>query len=431
VPTLPRIGPVVSVRALLACLAVMLGAVGVARADAPWSAPQAITSGVAANPSLAVDPAGDAYAVWTGIAPGRRPHPVLRVATRPAGAAWNPAQVLSLDGIFPSVSADADGDAIAAWQTTAAPRRIQFARYDPIMGWSAAGSLSPGPATAVSVGMNPAGEAVAAWVRLRGSGAHPQPAGIQIAVAAPGSTFAPAVTIAGADRAAAPQVAIDASGDAAVAWQAAAKGHCLVKATFVYATAVIVNPRTVSAANAACTASQQVGIDAAGDATVVWLARHSRQRYDVQAMTRARNGRWSARLTLARGSTTPPRLAEDVAGDRTVVFGRRGAGHSVIEAAIGLVGQPWVVSAIPGARGEAPQVSADAAGDVVAVWIQGGTLAAAIHPFGADWRPIGAVVHGRELTGVPLPVLDAAGDALVGWRERGGLESAALIGPFG
>ena len=243
--------------------------------------------------------------------------------------------------------------------------------------------------------------------------------------------LATAVTIAGTDRAAAPQVAIDAIGDVVVAWQASTKGHCLVKAAFAYATTTFSNPHTVSAANAACTVSQQVGIDAAGDATVVWLARHSRRRYDVQSMTRATNGQWSSRLTLARGATTTPRLAEDVAGDRTVVFGRRVAGHSVIDAAIGRVGEPWALSAIPGARGESPQLSADATGDVVAVWIQGGTLAAAIHPVGAQWLPIGAVVRGREFTGAPLPVLDAAGDALVGWRERSGLESATLTGPFG
>ena len=103
------------------CVAVLLAAVGVAGAEAPWTVPQSISRGVAANPRLAGDPAGDAFAVWTGVVSGRSPHPVVSAATRPSGAAWHPAQILSLDGIFPSVSADAAGEAIAAWQEHRAP----------------------------------------------------------------------------------------------------------------------------------------------------------------------------------------------------------------------------------------------------------------------------------------------------------------------
>src|SRR5438309_8882326 len=74
------------------------------------------------RPQVALDPAGNAIAVWsrTGTT---SPHPhVVQAAVRPVGGGWQPAQDLSVpgpdagqDADSPQIALDAAGNAIAVW----------------------------------------------------------------------------------------------------------------------------------------------------------------------------------------------------------------------------------------------------------------------------------------------------------------------------
>lgn len=83
-----------------------------------WSDPDEISVSNGGNPQVAVNPAGDLTAVWTGADPDTG-YPVVRSKSRPAGGPWSvTATDLSSDagratGV--QVAVDPDGNAIAAW----------------------------------------------------------------------------------------------------------------------------------------------------------------------------------------------------------------------------------------------------------------------------------------------------------------------------
>jgi hypothetical protein len=85
---------------------------------ASWLEPQDISAAnevVDGRPEVAVDPAGDAVAIWERHVGGEE---IVEASERPAGGDWSASEVLSLpgeEGERTQVTIDAAGNAIAVW----------------------------------------------------------------------------------------------------------------------------------------------------------------------------------------------------------------------------------------------------------------------------------------------------------------------------
>jgi hypothetical protein len=166
-------------------------------AGGEWQAPVQLSEGEpnAGVPSLAVDPGGDAIALWTA----RDESEEIRVqaSARPAGGEWQAPVNVSEAGrssLEQGVAVDAHGDAVAVWRTRSAPSSylvVQAAAYDaagPLLdGLSIPATGAPGQALAFSVSPLDAWSALGPTSWSFGDGATATGTSASHAYAAPGS----------------------------------------------------------------------------------------------------------------------------------------------------------------------------------------------------------------------------------------------------
>jgi hypothetical protein len=172
-------------------------------------------------PQVAVDATDEAVAVWAA-SNGSNGNSFVQAAVRPAGGSFGALVDLSAAGqcaYYPDVAVDPAGDAVAVWQDSGCdtffPNPIVQAAVRPAGGSfgapadvSAAGTYYP----RVAVGR--AGGAVAVWQAGLGGGI------VQAAVRPAGGSFGVPVGLSAAGQNAyAPDVAVDRAGDAVTVWQ--------------------------------------------------------------------------------------------------------------------------------------------------------------------------------------------------------------------
>jgi len=427
--------------ALLAAIVLLLA--GAPASAAPWV--DATPPGNAANgPSgavVALDPAGDAVAAWTGD-DGAGTQSLL-AAWRPAGGAWGAPQPLASRRAVdaPAVTLDAAGNATVVWidSDDGATYAAHAARRDAASGsWSAPHDFAPigaaDPQTQVRADAH--GDVIAAWLE---HDASTSVAFVQAAVWSGGTWSAPQTLSDPTDAWVAdgpPQVAPDASGGALVAWTAqrladpfgytiqtathlgggawSAPGTLLpdagervsplrlvdvgggdVAASWFQGSSLTggyrqngawsVDPLSGDVAPA-CVPLQALGADGDGGATVVWK-------------TASTSGLDAMRLTaggpVADGSpfAAATETAEDAAVDRgTVVLTAHDAASGTDSVlATQRTGSGWSAPALLQSGGAGsllvdPQLVGNAAGDRLASWI-------AIDPLGA--RTVAAAFQAR------------------------------------
>jgi PKD domain len=159
--------------------------------------------GSASDPVIAVDALGRAVVLWTDDGG-------IACAFRPAGGRFGAPERVSSDGFATDVALDPSGNAIAVWERWpsvgpwAAIRSISTGWQPPTLLAQSPGALAP------QVGLDAEGDAVIVWAQEGAVHASTRPAG---------GTFAPSqqITIPGA-RALAPDVAVDEAGDALLVW---------------------------------------------------------------------------------------------------------------------------------------------------------------------------------------------------------------------
>ena len=221
----------------------------------------------ASEPRVAIDSDGNAIVVWTGVGAKR--------SERPAGDAFSAPIRIAPDGelaVSPEVAVGDDGAAIVTWRRIVATNTVVLRAAVRAPGASAFGapenlSASGAASGPTAVAMNAHGDAAVAWEQI------PESFNIRVqATTRPtGGAFADAVTL--DDDGAAPAVAITPSGDAFFAWRAYKLDDDVI---------VRVKGAKLAAGAAAVTASQfissataesdepQLAADGAGDAVAVW-----------------------------------------------------------------------------------------------------------------------------------------------------------------
>ncbi|HSB62117.1 MAG TPA: hypothetical protein VLI67_10380 [Vicinamibacteria bacterium] len=193
-----------------------------------WSPPERLTAAGEPGwfPDLALDPGGDGIVVWQSD----RPTGVTIRAARWAGGHWESPRTIQRPlpetGGSPRVAVAADGTAVAVWhELQAGTFRIWANRFRPGAGWATAEPISPPEAREgalfADVAMDALGNAVAVWQRWAAPGLWD----VVAARLEPARGWGPATTVAASRPSGEfPRVAMDPGGNALAVWRDATGG---------------------------------------------------------------------------------------------------------------------------------------------------------------------------------------------------------------
>ncbi|MDQ8045859.1 MAG: PKD domain-containing protein [Patulibacter sp.] len=379
-----------------------------------WSAPISISAvgQTAGSPKVAFDAAGDATAVWIR-SDGTNDR--TQTATLMAGATWSTPVTLSPAGVnasAPQISVDAAGDAVAGWIAGDNPPQFQAAtRTGPLGSWSIAGGVSgPGTASGARVSIDSSGHAAAVWAedgpgtigrRIRWSEVLPN-----------GVWKSPADLSALGGPSEAPAIATDPAGDLVAAWDRYdTGGYGLQVVSRAAGSANWDTPITLPSVDTGSASNAQVGFDASGDAFATWTRLPSSGKKRVEASTRPVGGTWSPTVALSTPTTTAltDQLAVSAGGDATVLWEATVDNAQRIQTSTRPAGGTWSapVNLSPaGITAFSPSIALDASGNGLASWLQndGQTAGNAVQASGFD-------ATGPLMPGTSIPTTAIAGTA--------------------
>lgn len=184
---------------------------------------EAVTPGASRDPQITIDASGNALAVWSRYNGTAN----LAMANRYAvGAGWGAAAIIGSDTAFVAISqiqiaGDGSGNAVAVWNQGG---KIQANHYAPGSGWGTAALIewTGGDANSPQVAFDATGNALAVWQQNSGFGT-PSRIWSNRYTAGTGWGGFPALIQTdsfggGTATALAPQIAMDASGNALAVW---------------------------------------------------------------------------------------------------------------------------------------------------------------------------------------------------------------------
>ena len=304
-------------------------------------------AGDAANPRLAVDVAGNAFAVWVRTISASETNIWANVYDAEAGS-WGEAALLQEGDItrarLPSVAADPSGNAIAVWvqvDEDTGGELIRAIRYEPGVGWGSAVTIGASQFTVsnTDVGMDDQGAALAVWDQLSGG------SGGRIIRAnrfTPGMGWRDLAEVEDvksddATTAAGLRLDVGANGDAFAIWtqNAPAEGD----RNDVYASrfsggAWAVDPQRIDVYDAGDKSTPDVAVDGEGTAYAVWLQNEefgAGDRIDnVWLAEYARGSGWAGPVLIEPpaedptndGDASAPRVDVNRTGNVFVVWGQ-------------------------------------------------------------------------------------------------------------
>ena len=382
----------------------------------------------AAGPQVAVDPAGDAVAVWSRFNGANQ---IVQAASRPAGGAWSGAADISVagrDAVEPQVAIDSAGNAVAVWSRSDGLRTVvQEATLAAGGGWSAPIDLSnaEGNAAAPQVAVDVAGDAVVVWSRFNGLNQI-----VQAASRPAGGAWSGAVdlSLAGGD-AVEPQVAIDGAGNATAVWSRNGGANFIVQSSTRAAGGPWSSPPSDLSIAGGPAGEPQIAVGASGEAVAVWSCNDGANRI-VQSAARAAGGPWSGAVDLtATGSDSDkPQVALAPGGEAVAVWARDTVGfNTVAQAALRSPGGSWSAAAnlSTGASiAEAPQVAVDRAGDWIAVWSDSAAspsvILSATRPASGGWEGMRRLSEqGENSVGAQIALAPDGNGVAIWTRESG------------
>ncbi len=330
------LGPDVTVDAQGNTTAVWQNVSGIQAAIRPaggsWLAPQTVATPGGGEPQIASDSNGDVIVVAPRQGPGRSTG--IQAVLRPSGGSFSPAQMISTRGndFSPRIAMNARGDAFVAWERDAARGCLVEAAFRPANGrWSKPRVLSDAHAGCPAdqhVAIDGRGDAFVAWLAQRGPtqfvesadlGANGRWSTRRILAKAPliDETV---------------DVGMDARGDTMVAWheEALRDGRSTIWARIRAARRGWGPARTIPGTH---DGPPSLAIDARGDALVAWQDRNG-----IEVAARPAGGHWQGPYTVSAHEHAGPAVggdglaALDSRGDALVTWqnreGIRTAWHS-------------------------------------------------------------------------------------------------------
>jgi hypothetical protein len=382
---------------------------------------QPIADPAAGSPQVAMDPGGDAVAVWQG---SNGSNSTIRAAGRPAGGNFSAAADLSApaeNNGSPQVAMDQAGNAIAVWRRD--PYFVQAAIGSADGGFGAPIDLSADIQFAAddpALAMNPAGNAIAVWSLERSDDQV-----VQAMDRPAGGSFGAAVDVSPAgEQAFRPDVAMNAAGEVIVTWSRHDGSASSVHASVRPAGGSFGAPVDLSTPGQDADFSQ-VALDQAGDAIVVWKRNNGDDRI-TQAAFRPAGGSFGAPVDLSVPSTNDfdPQVAMDQVGNAIVAWERFNGNETLVQGATrpagGSFSAPFDLSA-PGGDALSPKLAMNPAGDAFVVWYRGddtqSIVQARARPAGGSFGAPVDLSPPDVDSFEPVVAMDQAGDAIAAWSH--------------
>lgn len=332
-------------------------------AGGAWSAPRALSDveGSARAPDVAVDGDGDLVAIWCEQTGPNRD--VVRTASRPLGGEWSSPVDLSdaeLGAAWPQVAVDPQGNATALWVLWNVPGRsegivqsrgrLANGAWDPEpVDVSGAAGLSDRPRLAIDA----QGGAVAVWQQRDRPEYNGYEQSVETARRSGGAWGAPETLSAAADFASAPTVAVDPAGNATALWLTSTPGNLVAVQTRGRAAAGSWgSPVNLSSRTAGLQPSEsdlQLAADSLGNVTALWSA-WSSPNMVVRSAHRGPGGAWGPSVTLSGAGhyALAPRVTVGPAGYALAVWsGYDGTRHAVRSGVFDAVGPELTDLAVP------------------------------------------------------------------------------------
>jgi hypothetical protein len=394
----------------------------VRQALSAWSSPEVIVGGKFGTEqpaSVVFDASGDAFAVSSeprlSIKESISLSYVVRVATRPVRGHWQPPDALSHLGIDPEVGVDGHGATVVIWD---GPLGIEEAERPAGAEWLPPKLVLPSGGGNPQIATDPRGDAIIAAPRRGRHGSE----GIEVAMRSAGGSFSSPKMISGNENAFEPRVAMNARGDALVAWQTDARHGCPIGASFYRARAGWSRPRTISDADTFCeSGNHRVAIDERGDAIVVWFVQRHRPLF-VEEASRDADGRWSARHVLAKARNLErPEVGMDARGDTIVAWGA----NDHVWARMRPASRRWSGTQMVAKSGGFPSLAVDRRGNALLAWSsRAGITAAVRRATHAGWN-LSRVKSGRSgALADPTVSIAPSGEGVVAWFDKEGFKVA-------
>jgi hypothetical protein len=340
---------------------------------------------------VAVNERGDAVAVWWTRADGSNDR--VESAFRPRSGVWSSPDILSdplRHSYRPEVAIDPEGNAVAVWvrydADDANTEWVQSARRPAHGSWSPLATLSEHHALDAHVALDDDGNALAVWTRYNGTNHTVQsadrPAG--------GSWSTPVTLSVPGQNALWSQVALDGQGNAVAVW-IRDDGDDLVQTADRPVGGSWSTPVTLSEAGRSAY-RPQVAVGAQGDAVVVWrrLLSGISDVDRVVAVDRPAGGAWSSPVALSSQSLPAfdPEAAVDRNGNAIVVWEQLDNAPRRVDTAELSAGGAWTHRGFlseSGPSANEPQVTFDAQGNAVSAWWSQPTgSAATVRAVGSD-----------------------------------------------
>jgi hypothetical protein len=238
--------------------------------------------------------------------------------------------------------------------------------------------------------------------------------------------FSPAITLSVASQDGLfPQVAVASDGDAVVVWQRFDGANQRIQARARAADGTLSAVQNLSPAGQDAS-DPHVGVDASGDAVVVW------QRFDgmvqrVQTRARSAAGTLSPVQNLSGapgGSAVDARLGVDSSGDAVFVW-RRADGAIVARArsAAGTLSATQSLCCVAGEDAAFPQVAVDPGGDAVFAWRRFNSIQIRTRSAAGTLTAVQHVSSTRYPADNPQLDVDSSGNAVFVWQAVVGTDA--------
>jgi RTX calcium-binding nonapeptide repeat (4 copies) len=339
------------------------------------------------TPRIASDGAGNIVAVWREVDGDAS---AIRAASRPAGGTWSSAQRISTPAAAtesPKLAMDKLGNAVAVWQRSTGHDSVVQAAIRPAGGaWSPAQDLSaPGEAAFNADVALEAGQMTAVWMVMSG-----RQTAIETSSRAVDGSWSPAVTISGPiGNTSAPVVAVDDEGAALAAWRWS-DGAFLVVQAAARSRAGVWSPPQILSGPGRSASQPLIAMDASGNALVAWL-RYNGSWTAAQVAYRTPAGSWESTHNLSErgGNARRLDLAMNSRGDAVVTWTQTPLTASAdLWSSFRVAGSSrWArVQVTENWYGLEARVALDEQGNATAVWSGSLTISASFKPAGEAWQ---------------------------------------------
>lgn len=337
-----------------------------------WSSPVTISSASGnnneANPQMAINSSGYAVAVWEEL----NGTSTVRASTMQFGGSWSAPIDISQPGSdssqIPQVAVDPAGNAVAVWARNNGSFTIMQAATLSFGGaWSTPVDISPTNKDSFSpqVGVDSSGNAVAIWTEVTDQI-------IQGATLPFGGDWTTLVNISStSDLSNVPILAVDPSGNAVATWTALSAGNFFIQASTLPFGSSWSLPVNVSSAGFVSLESE-VSVDQFGNAIALWIEPIGSDIF-ILAASLPFGGSWSSPVTIsaAGGQAFDPQVAFDSAGNAIAVWDCFDGVNTLIQAAMLPFGGSWsspVDISDAGQDSSFPQIAIDPTGYAVVDW---------------------------------------------------------------